>query len=279
MVLLQKILMNIAESAKPLGSFILKNWYTLLPWLFLLVMFIYNDISISNKETEIANLQSDLAKQTGLYEVAQNLYEGLAIEVTDILSKNDSLVDRLDNTNRNLKYQTNLTLQYKAKIDSISTYQAVKDTIRYGTTVIIRDSSDRMFKHRYKGDLYFEGYFNTHIPYQLFLTKVQLDAKLDIAVSQAKNGQWFWNVDTHSDLLKPTAVEVKINPRSNPWEGFYGIDVISNTFNILSPSGIGLHGGIKKGNYAGKLDIRTVEGKDGAGDTQVGFGLTKYFEF
>lgn len=267
-----------SKSLTRLANLLLSKWYIILPWLLLLIAFIYHDITLNSKKNDISILRAELVKQKGLYEVAQNLYEGMALEVTDLITKNDSLIDYLNDNGQKIKYLASLNLQYKTKIDSllsISTTEAINDTFSYGTTVIIKDSTDREFKYRYNGELYVEGFFNTYDPYNLFLTNVQLDAEIDVAVSQDRNGFWSWNVDTHSDLLVPKAVEVQINPRSSPWEGFYGVNIISNSFNILSPTGIGLHGGVKKGNYAGQLDIRTID----EGGTYVGAGITKYFEF
>lgn len=232
--------------------FIGKHWKIILPVFlgFLLIGFVV--YTFYKQQSEIAKWKNEAARLHGMELVAKNTYEVPAIEENKTPEMNEELKKRLQQTKRQLNYYSNLYLQYKIKIDSITTQPmtACSDSASTNSAVniaVAADSMNRGFSTTYNDELFLSGYFQTRSPFLLFISELSLKSIIDLAVSyDEKNDTYFGTVNTNSQWLKPTNFKVSIIPRPTRLEYFYGGNInYNNGF-----SGIGLTVGLKRGNWA-----------------------------
>jgi len=120
-------------------------------------------------------------------------------------------------------------------------------------------------------ELKLAGYFQTVDPYRLFVNDLSLLMKIQVLVSQSKDGTWWYDIDTGTPRLRPGQIQVKVTPRQKPWEGFIGLDLLGNNW---TPRGVNIFGGLRKGNNAGRFILGTMQDAE----FYYGVGYTRYFE-
>jgi len=221
---------------------------------------------ISSLNKSIYYWQNQAAKRRTVNQVAPNVYEAQSSYVDQQKLENEKLQKRLSETERKADAAISLALKYQIKIDSIKTYFAnMNNSIKI-------DSTQRFFKYNLPGELSLNGRFQIIDPYQLFVDSLKLILGLDISLSQAKDGSWWTDVDAKSPHLNPEQINVKVFPRSVPWEWFTGLNMMLNGTEV---KGLYIHGGIKRGSLAGELNVGTLY----QAGFYYGLGFTKYFEF
>ena len=235
--------------------FVKKHWKIVMPVCVLLIVFGYMFWMIKERNDEIVKWKNEAAKAKGLEQVARNTYEAQAIESKKISIDNKELKKRLDDTKRDVLYYMHTLLVYKTRLDSIHT---VKPDTLYVDNTGPRDTTDRVFNYKYKDDLVLAGWFQTREPFLLNVSLLKLLFNIDIAVSQDKEGTWFTDINTNSDLLSPSSIKVFIKPLPERYEYFYGLHL-----NYMGGiNGIGSIGGVKKGSWGGYLGVDLLSGND-----------------
>ena len=232
-----------------------KHWKKIVPILLIIGIIGYLGLELKKANDEIISWKNEVAKAKGMRQIAQNTFEVQAVELGKIKLNNIELTKHLKQTERDAQMYAHLVLEYKIKLDSIETVPATHDTM-YVNTPVANDSTSRVFKKLYNNELYITGYFQTREPFWLFIDELRLTHNLDIVVSQTQDGDWFGDVITNSSFLKPKQFDIKVVPFPAHWEYFFG-----GNFNLDKTSliGVGVMGGIKKGNWGGYVGADFIQ--------------------
>jgi len=210
-----------------------------------LIAILYVYLKFNNYNNQIADLNNELIKQKGFTQIAETQYETQVQIVNDLKIKNKDLNKRLDETDRTARHWASLCIVYKAKLNAISTQPVGKDTVYIAGEPVIVDSTDRMFEETFNNEVYIAGYFQTVSPFDLYIRSLQLKFNIEVLLSESENGNWFYDVDTHSKYLSVTNMDIKLAPKKNSWYMVYGIDSKLRNVTIC---GVGINAGIGYGD-------------------------------
>jgi len=108
------------------------------------LLFICGLFYVDGLKSDIARLNNEVAKQRGITKIAVNTYEEQALVLDDMKIENENLKNRLDETDREATAYMNLSLEYKAEIDSIETFTADTAYINKDS-IVVHEATDRLF--------------------------------------------------------------------------------------------------------------------------------------